>query len=111
MNMQVVSKSENKLMDRTEVRFAVTHEGEPTPARDAVRTSLASALSVQKERVVVSDMQSEYGMGSSNGYAKIYGSLESAKKHERNNLLVRNGLAEKKKKRVVAAKVAKPSKR
>ena len=60
-------------------------------------------MSVQKERVIVSDMESEYGKGASKGYAKVYGSTESAKKHEREHLLVRNGLAEKKDKKKAAA--------
>ena len=36
-------------------------------------------------------------MGVSKGYAKVYGSAESAKKFEKNYLLARNGLAEPKK--------------
>lgn len=98
MNVEVVSKTENKLMDRVEVTFKATHTGEPTPNRDAIRTSLAGTLNVQKERVIVAEMQSEYGLGNSNGAAKVYSSADSAKKHERNHLLVRNGLAQKKEK-------------
>ena len=44
-------------------------------------------MSVQKDRVVVSDMASEYGTGASDGYAKVYSSADSAKKHEKNYLL------------------------
>jgi len=102
LNVEVVSKTENKLMDRVEVTFKATHTGESTPARDAVRTSLAGALNVQKERVVVSEMHSEYGLGSTDGAAKVYSSAESASKHERNYMLVRNGLAQKKEKKKAA---------
>jgi len=96
LNVDIVSKNENKLMDRTEVTFKASHSGEATPARDAVRTSLAGSLKVPKERVVISEMQSEFGQGASHGAAKVYGSAESAAKYERNHILVRNGLAQKK---------------
>lgn len=104
MKVEIVSKMDNKLMDRVEVTFKADHDGEATPARDAVRTALAGALGVQKDRVVLSDMRSNYGLGSSEGYAKVYSSVDAAKKTESNHLLVRNGLAEKKQK---AAKTAK----
>lgn len=110
MNVDIVSKTENKLMDRVEVTFKATHSGEATPARDAVRTSLAGALNVQKERVVVSEMHSEYGLGSTDGAARVYSSAESAGGHERNHMLVRNGLAQKKEKKKKAP-VSKKKKR
>jgi small subunit ribosomal protein S24e len=95
--------NENKLMDRVEVRYKVEHTGEPTPNRDAMRTALSSSLGVAKDRVVVSDMDSEYGKGASDGYAKVYASVDSAKKHDKNYALVRNGLAQKKEKKKAAA--------
>ena len=103
MKLDVVGKNENKLMDRVEVSFRTEHIGEASPNRDAVRTALASTLGVPKERVVISDMESEYGKGASEGYAKVYNTPESAKKHEKNYALVRNGLAQKKEKKKAAA--------
>jgi small subunit ribosomal protein S24e len=100
LKLEIVSKSENKLLDRFEVKFTTEHSGEASPNRDAVRAALAGAMGVQKDRVVVSMMGSEYGTGASAGYAKVYSSADSAKKHEKNHVLVRNGLAEKKPKRV-----------
>ncbi|MBI0584139.1 MAG: hypothetical protein ISF22_07920 [Methanomassiliicoccus sp.] len=110
MKLEIVSKNENKSMDRIDVHFRTEHIGEPSPNRDAVRNSLASAMGVQKERVIVDEMASEYGIGSSGGYAKVYTSAESAKKTEKNYILVRNGLAEKKPKRVKTVATAKKKK-
>lgn len=95
MKVEIVSKNENKLMDRVEVRFRADHDGEATPTRDAIRTALATAMAVQKDRVVVSDMESKYGLGASDGYAKVYTSVDAAKKNEKEYLLIRNGLAQK----------------
>lgn len=93
MNVEIVSKTENKLMDRVEVDFKAAHDGEPTPTRDATRQALANALSVPKERVIVSNMDSVYGKGISKGAARVYTSTESAKSHEREHIQIRNGLA------------------
>jgi small subunit ribosomal protein S24e len=109
LKLEIVSKNENKLMDRFEVKFTSEHSGEVSPNRDSVRTALAGAMGVQKERIVVSEMGSEYGTGASAGYAKVYSSTESAKKHEKNYGLGRHGMAEKKPKRV--KRVAAPKKK
>ncbi|MDW5562667.1 MAG: hypothetical protein SA339_05515 [Methanomassiliicoccus sp.] len=99
MKLEIVSKNENKTMDRFEVKFKTEHNGEASPNRDAVRTALAGSMGVQKERVVVSNMASKYGTGASEGNANVYSSVEGAKTHEKNFVLVRNGLAEKKAKK------------
>jgi ribosomal protein S24E len=101
--LDVDSKKQNKLMERTEVKFKVTHDGESTPARDAIRTALASALGVQKDRVIVSSMTTEYGIGDTYGAAKVYDTVEAAKKNEQHHLLIRNGLAQKEEKKAAAA--------
>ncbi len=98
-------------MERTEVKFKVTHDGEPTPARDAIRTSLASALGVQKDRVIVSSMTTEFGIGDTVGLAKVYDSVEAAKKNEQHHLLIRNGLAQKEDKKAAAPAAAAPAKK
>ncbi len=107
MKVDIVSKNENKDMARVEVNFKADHDGEATPSRDAVRTALAGAMGVPKERVIIDEMDSKYGMGSTDGYAKVYNDVEVAKKYEKNYILVRNGMAEKKPKRVKASVVKK----
>ncbi|UCE80342.1 MAG: 30S ribosomal protein S24e [Methanobacteriota archaeon] len=94
MDLEIVSKDENQLLDRTEVRFKATHADEGTPQRDAVREKLASLLKVPKERVVVDSMRSEFGKMETLGYAKVYKTKEAAVKYEREHILVRNKLKE-----------------
>ncbi len=104
MKVQIESKKENALLDRAEVRFTAEHAGEPTPNRDAIRTAIAGAVGAPKERVIIDNVETEYGKGLSRGYAKVYESDEALKKTERRHLLVRHGLAEKKAKAKAAAK-------
>jgi len=108
LKVNIESKKENQLQERVEVVFTAEHAGEATPARDAVRTSIASAMGVPKERVIVHKMDTEYGKGISRGYAKVYDTNDAVAKAERHHLLVRNALAEKKVKEKAAPK-AKPA--
>lgn len=96
MKLEIIDKTENKLMHRVEIKFKAVHVGESTPNRDAIKDALASNFSAPKDNIIVTRMNSEYGKCSTDGYAKIYDSADIAKTHERNYLLVRNGLAEKK---------------
>ncbi len=95
MDVEIVSKDENELLERTEVRFKATHLNEGTPQREIVRDKLASLLKVPKERVVVDSMQSEFGKMETIGYAKVYKTKDAAVKYEREHILVRNKLKEK----------------
>lgn len=93
--MQIDEKKENPLMERLEVRFTVTHTKEATPSRDELRSRLASALKAEKERVIIDHLDTEFGKQMSTGYAKVYDSVESAKRLEKEHLLIRQGLVEK----------------
>lgn len=104
MEIEIVSKRENELLDRTEVKFKALHPKEGTPQREAVREKLAAMLKAPKDRVVVDAMESEFGKMETVGYAKVYKTKEAALKYEREHVLVRNKLKE----RVKAEKKAAP---
>jgi len=71
MDVEIIEKKQNPLLNRQEIRFKILHPKEPTPNRD-----------------------------STVGYAKVYPSKEEAMKNERDYHLVRNKLKEGKKKAV-----------
>ncbi len=95
MEIEIVDKVENELLDRTEVTFKAVHPKEGTPQREAVREKLSALLKAPKERVIVDGMNSEFGKMETMGYAKIYKTKEAAMKYEREHVLVRNKLKEK----------------
>ena len=102
MEIEIVEKRENELLKRVEVTFKASHVDEGTPQRDAVREKLSALLKAPKERVIVDAMTSEFGRMATVGYAKVYETKDAAMKYEREHILVRNKLKEKK----VAAKKA-----
>jgi len=95
VEIEIVNKVENELLDRTEVTFKAVHPKEGTPQREAVREKISSLLKAPKERVIVDSMNSEFGKMETMGYAKVYKTKEAAMKYEREHVLVRNKLKEK----------------
>jgi small subunit ribosomal protein S24e len=95
MEIEIISKKENELLDRTEINFKAMHPMEGTPQREAVREKLATMMKATKDRVIVDSMDSEFGKMETVGYAKVYKTKEAAMKFEREYVLVRNKLKEK----------------
>jgi small subunit ribosomal protein S24e len=106
MEIEIVEKKENGLLERIEVTFKASHVDEGTPQREAIREKLSALLKAPKERVIVDAMTSEFGRMETLGYAKVYETKEAAMKYEREHILVRNKLKEKK---VVAKKAPAPA--
>jgi len=104
MEIEIQSKTDNLLLGRIEVRFVILHEGEGTPKRELVRSELAEKLNAKKETIMVNCMRSSFGSRKTVGYAKIYKSIEDAKKGEADPILKRNGLGTKKKTKKEAGK-------
>ena len=95
MEIEIDSKRNNPLLNRTEVHFTVNHKGEGTPNREIIRSELAEKLNVKKENVIVNSIDSGFGIQTSTGYAKVYKSTETAKNWERKHILIRNKLIQK----------------
>jgi small subunit ribosomal protein S24e len=106
MEIEIDSKKNNPLINRTEVRFTIRHKGESTPNREIVRSELAEKLNVKKEDVVVDNIHTSFGVQQIKGYAKIYNTVENAKGWERSHILERNKLIEKKAKKEGEKKAA-----
>lgn len=96
MEIEIVDRKENKLLNRIEVKFNILHEGEKTPERELVRSNLSSLLKVKKDLVIVDYIKPKFGIQQSAGYAKIYKTIDDAKKIEREHILRRNKVGEKK---------------
>ena len=95
-DVEIIEKKENPLLERTEVTFRVAHEGEKTPQRQSVRDKIAAATGAKTDAVIITRMRSRYGLSVTEGFAKVYKSVETAKKTEVPHLLKRHGLYEEK---------------
>ncbi|UCE38136.1 MAG: 30S ribosomal protein S24e [Thermoplasmata archaeon] len=97
MEVEIISKKENPVIERLEVNFKVSHPKEVTPKRKEVRDEIAAQLKVPKDRIVIDNMQPEFGKPETLGYAKVYKNKNDALKTESEAVLKRNNLFEEKK--------------
>jgi len=109
MEIEIESKRNNPLLNRTEIYFTIKHEGEKTPNREIIRSELAEKLNVKKESVIVNNIQSSFGNQVISCYAKVYTSLSKSKEIEKDHILKRNGIGEPEKKQVKKEESKAPS--
>lgn len=98
MELKILDKKQNDLLSRIEVDFELSHPNEQTPKREVVRDMISKELKAPKDTVIVDVMRTEFGLGITKGYAKVYASKEKAIETERDYMLKRNKLFEEKKK-------------
>ena len=92
MEIEILEDKENRLLKRREIRFKITHENEPTPKRSDIISQLVTDIGTSKEKIVIDNMITEFGLPQSKGYAKVYGSKADALYFERKHILKRNKL-------------------
>ncbi|MCQ2052691.1 MAG: 30S ribosomal protein S24e [archaeon] len=92
MKIEIVKKKENMAFKRTEIYFVIDHVGEVTPSKKAVVDEIAKIAKVKRDTVVLNSIETVYGTGKSNGYAKIYATKEEAQTVEPDYILKRNGM-------------------
>jgi small subunit ribosomal protein S24e len=90
MEINVNEKIENPLLNRTEIRFDCTYQGDATPKVLDVKNRLVATLNVDKNLLVVHNLKPSYGEGKAHGYAKLYDSEENLNKIERDHVVVKN---------------------
>ena len=109
MEIEIDSKKNNPLLNRTEIYFTVKHLGEKTPNREIIRAEIADKINVKKEDVIVDSIHTTFGIQEVTGYAKVYTSSDKTKSLERKHILIRNKLMQsKKKEKKEETKAAKP---
>jgi small subunit ribosomal protein S24e len=94
MEIDILNKKENKVLDRTEVKFDCIYSDEATPKILDVKSKLVALLNTQKDLIVVDSIQPHYGQAKASGYAKIYGSKDSLEDIETEHVITKNKEAE-----------------
>ncbi len=89
MELRVLERRENPLMEREEVRFEVLHAGEPTPSREALRPQLASQLGADGGMLVIWRLRTHQGSSRTRGLAHLYRSEEALRRFAPKHLLRR----------------------
>jgi small subunit ribosomal protein S24e len=90
MEIDILEKKENKVLDRTEIKFNCLYEGEATPKLLNVKNKLVALLNTNKELIVVDSIQPHFGETKAAGYAKVYDSVDSLKNIETKHVIDKN---------------------
>lgn len=93
MKVNIISKEENHLLKRKEVKFSVDHAQKGgTSSRIEVSKQLASLLKTKPELVYVKNMKTKTGQMIAVGEANVYDSIEQGKLMEPKYIISRNVL-------------------
>ena len=60
MEIDIIEKHDNLLLERTEVRLIAKHPKESTPSRKVLKDSIVEALGLKKEVLVIDTIDSEF---------------------------------------------------
>ena len=96
MEIEITEKKNNPFFKRTEVHFTVIHENQKTPKQAIIRNELENSMNTKKENIIIEEIQSNYGIQQSKGYAKVYSSRKEAEAIEQKYILKRNKMEGKK---------------
>jgi ribosomal protein S24E len=99
MEIDIVEKHDNILLERTEVKAKVKHTKESTPSRKDLSAALKETLQLKKEVLVVDSLVSHFGRDETEIFAKVYKTAEKARAVEAEHILKRNNLWEEPKKK------------
>lgn len=96
MDIKIVDRVENKLLEREELRVIINHEGGPVPKREELLDRVAAQLNKERNQVVLIKIDPKYGKGMSEAKIHVYDDPERAKAIEKEYLLKRSKVIEEK---------------
>ncbi len=91
MDVEIISKEENQLLGRKEIRARVRYEG-ATPKRSEVKEAVCKKLGLNPDLAVVRSVKGEYGMQAAKVHLHAYESEERLKELEPEYVQKRNGM-------------------
>ena len=93
MKLEIIKETENKTLARKEVEFRIDHQGGTTPSRADVRDKIVAQFDASADTVVVRSLDTKFGVGVSEGVARIYNDEAQMKRIELNHIQKRHGSA------------------
>ncbi len=80
MKIEILSEKENKPLARKEIAFKIDHAGASTPSREDIRAKLVAQFDADASAVLVSTLNTHYGIGVTEGSIHIYSDPEQMKR-------------------------------
>jgi len=102
MNVNILSTTENKMLDRTEVDAEVAFDG-PTPKRAELKQAVGAKIGANPELMVLREVSTTFGRKSARITAHIYPNKELLMSTEPKHIKIREGLMPKEEKKAAPA--------
>lgn len=90
MELEILHEKENKPLGRRELRFRIEHIDGTTPSRSDVRSKIVAQYDADASSVIINKMETRFGIGITEGTARIYSDLEQMERVERDYMLKRH---------------------
>ena len=90
MKIEILEEKENKPLSRKEISFRVEHIGTTTPSRADVKSKIVAQFDANASAVVITNLDTQFGIGITNGSARIYSDPEQMKRIEHEFLIKRH---------------------
>ena len=88
MDLEIISKENQPLFSRLEIKFVVNES--KTPRKEEVRKKIAALQNAKEDAVVVEKITNRFGDKRFEGRAKIYDSKEKMQEMEPEHIIARN---------------------
>ncbi len=89
MEIEVIERKENKLLEREEIKFIIKYDG-ATPTRKEVKEAIKNELGIGGY-IVIKHIKPLFGIKEAKVYAKVYPSEAIARKIEPDYIFAREG--------------------
>lgn len=90
MEIKIIEKKENPLLNRTEIKFECEYPTEGTPKILDVKHKLVALEDSSNDLLVVDSMKPSYGVPTAVGLAKVYDSVAKLNEIETKAVLTKN---------------------
>ena len=90
MKIEILEEKENKPLSRKEISFRVEHIGTRTPSRADVKSKIVAQFDADASTVVITNLDTQFGIGITSGSARIYSDPEKMKRAEHDFLIKRH---------------------
>ncbi|MGQ4833497.1 MAG: 30S ribosomal protein S24e [Candidatus Asgardarchaeia archaeon] len=90
MEIKILEKRDNRLLERLEVKFLVKYPGAATPSRSDVKKKLVALLNTSDDLLMLIYLKPRTGKHEGIGLAHVYNSRERLEKIEPEYIIKRN---------------------
>ncbi len=90
MKIEVLREKENKPLARREIDFRVDHVGDSTPSRADIKSKIVAQFDADPLAVAIETLTTKFGVGITEGTARIYLDPEQMKRIELDYMIKRN---------------------